>query len=83
MLYVFHFWLSLSKNVLSPLKSLLCKAKKTSFTPTKAISGKIRKLLKWLKVVVFFLPSENTGQRKKGIFFSELYQARKKMKLRG
>jgi hypothetical protein len=29
------------------------------------------------------LPSENKGQRRKRIFFSELYQARKKTKIRG
>jgi hypothetical protein len=51
---------------------LLCKPKKASFAPAKVILGKVKKLPKGPKVA-----------KKKTFFFSEFYQARKKMKIRG
>jgi hypothetical protein len=61
---------------------LLCKTKKAGFAPVEVILGRVRKLPKRPKVAAFFLPLETKGQRRKKKF-SELYQAKKKMKIRG
>jgi hypothetical protein len=69
MLYVFHLWLSLLENALSPLKSLFCTTKKVGFALAKAILGKVRKLMKTRKVLASFFCLRRIKGKKKTYFF--------------